>query len=79
MRTMTQLPCSFRPLSPSVRLSHAVGESRRGDRPHCDLWDAVTAGKLTLPIDRRFPLDQAVEAHAHMRENKHFGKIVLTM
>src|SRR6185312_8638306 len=44
-----------------------------------DLWDAVTAGKLTLPIDRRFPLDQAVEAHAHMRANKHFGKIVLTM
>jgi NADPH2:quinone reductase len=44
-----------------------------------DLWEAVTAGKLTLPIDRRFPLDQAVEAQAHMRENKHFGKIVLTM
>ena len=50
-----------------------------GRRMRADLWDAVTAGKLTLPIDRRFPLDQAVEAHAHMRENKHFGKIVLTM
>ena len=36
------------------------------------------AGKLSLPIDRRFPLDQAVEAQAHMRENKHFGKILLT-
>jgi NADPH2:quinone reductase len=44
-----------------------------------DLWEAVTAGKLTLPIDRRFPLDQAVEAQAHMRENKHFGKILLTV
>jgi len=44
-----------------------------------DLWDAVTAGKLALPIDRRFPLDQAVEAQAHMRANRHFGKIVLTM
>jgi NADPH2:quinone reductase len=50
-----------------------------GRRMRADLWDAVTAGKLTLPIDRRFPLDQAVEAQAHMRENKHFGKIVLTM
>jgi NADPH2:quinone reductase len=50
-----------------------------GRRMHADLWDAVTAGKLTLPIDHRFPLDQAVEAHAHMRANKHFGKIVLTM
>jgi NADPH:quinone reductase len=50
-----------------------------GRRMRADLWDAVTAGKLTLPIDRRFPLDQAVEAQAHMRANKHFGKIVLTM
>jgi NADPH2:quinone reductase len=48
-------------------------------RMRADLWDAVTAGKLTLPIDRRFPLDAAVEAQAHMRANKHFGKIVLTM
>ena len=28
---------------------------------------------------RRFPLDQAPDAQAHMRANKHFGKIVLTM
>jgi NADPH2:quinone reductase len=48
-------------------------------RMRADLWDAVTAGKLALPIDRRFPLDQAVEAQAHMRANRHFGKIVLTM
>jgi NADPH:quinone reductase-like Zn-dependent oxidoreductase len=48
-------------------------------RMRADLWDAVTAGKLKLPIDRRFPLDEAVGAQAHMRENKHFGKIVLTI
>ena len=48
-------------------------------RMRADLWDAVTAGKLTLPIDRRFPLDEAVAAQAHMRDNKHFGKIVLTI
>jgi NADPH2:quinone reductase len=50
-----------------------------GRRMRADLWGAVTAGKLALPIDSRFPLDQAVEAQAHMRANKHFGKIVLTM
>ena len=44
-----------------------------------DLWDAVKAGKLKLPIDMRFPLDQVPEAHARMHENKHFGKIVLMM
>src|SRR6516165_4215349 len=48
-------------------------------RMRADLWQAVTAGKLSLPIDRRFPLDEAVAAQTHMRENKHFGKIVLTM
>ena len=48
-------------------------------RMRADLWNAVTAGKLRLPIDSRFPLDQAVEAQAHMRANKHFGKIVLTV
>jgi NADPH2:quinone reductase len=50
-----------------------------GSRMRADLWNAVTAGKLRLPIDTRFPLDQAVEAQAHMRANKHFGKVVLTM
>jgi len=43
------------------------------------LWPAVTAGKLRLPLDRRFPLEEAVAAQTHMRDNKHFGKIVLTM
>jgi NADPH2:quinone reductase len=44
-----------------------------------DLWDAVKSGKLKLPIDARFPLDQVPQAHARMQDNKHFGKIVLTM
>jgi NADPH2:quinone reductase len=44
-----------------------------------DLWDAVTAGKLKLPIDRTFSLDHCVAAHAHMKANQHFGKIALVM
>jgi len=44
-----------------------------------DLWDAVTAGKLALPIDRVFALDQAEEAQARMRTNAHFGKIVMVV
>ncbi len=44
-----------------------------------DLWDKVEAGKLKLPIDRVYPLGEAVAAQAHMRANGHFGKIVLTM
>ncbi len=44
-----------------------------------DLWPALEAGKLTLPIDRTFPLEKAADALAVMRANAHFGKIVLTM
>ena len=43
-----------------------------------DLWEAVAAGELTLPIDRTFPLSEGAEALAHMAANKHFGKIVMT-
>ena len=44
-----------------------------------DLWPAIEAGKLSLPIDKTFPLAQAVEALAHMKANAHFGKIVLVV
>jgi NADPH2:quinone reductase len=42
-----------------------------------DLWPHVESGKLKLPIDKVFALDQAAAALAHMRANAHFGKIVL--
>ena len=44
-----------------------------------DLWDAVSAGKLSIPIDRVFELDDAEAAQAHMRTNAQFGKIVMTV
>ncbi|HUI98030.1 MAG TPA: zinc-binding dehydrogenase [Xanthobacteraceae bacterium] len=44
-----------------------------------DLWPAVEAGKLTMPIEKSFPLEEAADALAVMRSNAHFGKIVLTM
>jgi NADPH2:quinone reductase len=44
-----------------------------------DIWDAVVSGKLSLPIDKVFALDQADDAYAYMTANKHFGKIVLRM
>jgi NADPH2:quinone reductase len=44
-----------------------------------DLWPAIEAGKLTLPIDKTFPLEKAAEALAHMKANAHFGKIVLVV
>jgi NADPH2:quinone reductase len=37
----------------------------------------VTAGRIRMPIDATFPLARAGEAHAYMRANKHFGKVLL--
>ena len=44
-----------------------------------DLWDAVAQGKLKVPIDRSFRLDEIHAAVAHAKANAHFGKIVLTV
>jgi NADPH2:quinone reductase len=44
-----------------------------------DLWDAVQEGRFGIPIDRVFPLEDAVEALAHMKANRHFGKIALSI
>ncbi|EGP07818.1 putative quinone oxidoreductase [Bradyrhizobiaceae bacterium SG-6C] len=44
-----------------------------------DLWPAVEAGKLKLPIDRVFAFDDIAHAVDHMTANSHFGKIVLKL
>ncbi|MCX8134624.1 MAG: zinc-binding dehydrogenase [Roseococcus sp.] len=42
-----------------------------------DLWTPLSEGRLRLPIDRVFSLDEVEAALAHMRANAHFGKIVM--
>jgi len=42
-----------------------------------DLWPALEAGKLSLPIYHTFPLKEIAAALAVMQANKHFGKIVI--
>ena len=44
-----------------------------------DLWDAVKAGKLKLPIDRASRSTRCRRRTRACSDNKHFGKIVLTM
>lgn len=46
-------------------------------RMQAELWPAVEAGRIRVPLDRTYPLDEAAEALARMRANEHFGKIVL--
>jgi NADPH2:quinone reductase len=42
-----------------------------------ELWEAVAAGELRVPIDSRYALDDVAGALARMRGNQHFGKILL--
>jgi len=44
-----------------------------------DLWLAIEAGKLSLPIHKTFRLADIAEALALMRANRHFGKVVISI
>jgi NADPH2:quinone reductase len=44
-----------------------------------DLWAAVEARKLQLPIDQVFAFDDIGKAFARMEANQHLGKIVVRM
>ena len=58
--------------------TRSIEEVREINRKmRADLWGAVTAGELRIPIDRSFPLDEVTSALARMRANQHFGKILL--
>jgi len=46
-------------------------------RVRVELADALQRGLLVMPLDRVFAWAQLSEALAHMRANRHFGKIVL--
>jgi NADPH:quinone reductase-like Zn-dependent oxidoreductase len=39
--------------------------------------DAVTAGRLTVPIDRTYALDEIAQAHADMEHGRATGKLVV--
>lgn len=70
MRRISYIGVTFR--------TRSVEEIREiNTRMRADLSDAVAAGKLSLPIDRVFALDDALAALAHMKANQHFGKVLL--
>lgn len=70
MRRISYIGVTFR-----TRSVDEIREINRRMRE--DLWGAVEAGELRLPIDRTFPLAEAAAALEHMKANRHFGKVVL--
>ena len=44
-----------------------------------DLGDLVTTGKLSLPIEKVFDFNDVAQALSFMRDNEHFGKLILKL
>jgi NADPH:quinone reductase-like Zn-dependent oxidoreductase len=42
-------------------------------------WPLLVSGKLKPVIDRVFPIREAEAAHAHVKENRNIGKVVLAI
>jgi NADPH2:quinone reductase len=72
LRRLNYIGVTFR-----TRTKDDVREIAR--RVQADLWPALEAGKLSLPVDKVFPLEEAEAAHARMRADEHFGKILIRM
>jgi NADPH2:quinone reductase len=51
--------------------------ARRAHEVIIRLLAEVAAGQLRVVIDRRFPLDQAAEAHAYIESRQAFGRVLL--
>jgi NADPH2:quinone reductase len=70
LRRLRYIGVTFR-----TRSRDEVAEIAR--RVEADLGSALDSGKLRLPVDRVFSLDDAEAAQARMRADQHFGKILL--
>jgi NADPH2:quinone reductase len=44
-----------------------------------DLLPFLEAGRIKLPVDRTFAMDDVIGAYAYMKQDQHVGKLVLTV
>lgn len=52
-------------------------QSRRAHEAIAACYAEIGAGRLTMPIDRIFPLAEAAAAHAHVERGHPFGRVLL--
>jgi len=68
--TLTGSTLRARDPAEKARLTRAVEES---------VWPWIASGAVRVPVDERFPLERAGEAHARLERGEQFGKVVLTV
>jgi putative PIG3 family NAD(P)H quinone oxidoreductase len=66
--TITGSTLRARDADEKARLARAIEEH---------VWPWLASGAVRIPVDRRFPLAQAGEAHAWLEQGAQFGKVVL--
>jgi NADPH:quinone reductase len=71
LRRITYVGVTFRTRN-AAEIEDIVAKTARA------LGPALSKGDLRLPVDRVYRLEDAAEAFAHMAQNAHFGKLVLT-
>lgn len=71
MRRITYVGVSFRTRTPA-EISEVISLTKR------DLMPALADGKLHMPVDSIYPLEDFASAFERMARNEHFGKIVLS-
>jgi NADPH2:quinone reductase len=71
---------SLRPSNQTLTGYFLGAELFTGTRAHAvitRLLGEIAAGQLRVVIDRRFPLDQAAEAHTYIESRQAFGRVLL--
>jgi len=68
--TVTGSTLRARPADEKARLARAVEKQ---------VWPWLASGRVSVPVDRAFPLERAGEAHAWLERGAQFGKVVLTV
>ena len=63
----------------TLRPRNADEKARLAAAVEALVWPWIEAGKVKPQVDATFPLAQAAQAHAHLENGAHIGKIVLTM
>ncbi|WP_037356589.1 zinc-binding dehydrogenase [Amycolatopsis orientalis] len=68
-----------RVLGSTIRARSTVEKAALATRVREGLLGALAAGRLTVPVDRVYPLEQATEAYVRLGSPGKLGKIVLRM
>ena len=67
-------------LLPLSRLNATIVGIQTGSRQHFeDMNRFIEAHRITPVVDREFAFDEALQAFAHMAEQRHFGKLVINV